>query len=176
MTNNGLAGDAHTGLDVAELPVAVCGLVQVHKVEVDLAPGQFDIGLRVQVKEGLLQCVEAADPHLRWAEGVHPGDDAHNLVVGVGFEGEAADRVAVFEHGLPHHGDGHVGRCAQRGRDRLRLLGYLLERLGAVEVLATGEKPDLVGGEVRNDGTAHEVTPAVVGTDDAVVDAAGCCP
>jgi hypothetical protein len=182
--NNGLAGDAHSRLDVAELPVAVGGLVEVHKVEVDLAPGQFDVGLRVQVEEGLLQRVESADPHLRGAERVHPRDDADNLVLGVCLERQTANRVAVLEHGLPHHGHRHVTRCAKGGRDCLRLLGYLLEGLRTVEVLAAGEKPNLVGGEVGNDGTAHGVTPAVVGTDDAMVDdamvggadAAGCCP
>ena len=40
---------------------------------------------------------------------------------------------------------GRSARRVERGRDRLRLLGDLLERLLAVERLAAGEEPDLGG-------------------------------
>ena len=91
MADDGLARDAQTGLDVAELTVAVRGLVEVHEVEVDVVPGQLDVGLRVQVQERLLQRVEAGDPHLGRAERVHPGDHADDVVARVHLEGEAAD-------------------------------------------------------------------------------------
>ncbi len=45
-----LAGDPETGLDVAELPVAVGGLVEVHEVHVDGRPGQLAVELGVQVQ------------------------------------------------------------------------------------------------------------------------------
>ena len=59
VADDGLAGDAEPGLDVAELAVAVRGLVEVHEVEVDVGPRQLDVRLRVQVQQRLLQRVEA---------------------------------------------------------------------------------------------------------------------
>jgi hypothetical protein len=151
VADHGLADDAEARLDVAELPVAVRGLVEVHEVHVDAAPGQRDVGLRVQVEEGLLQGVEALDPHLRRAERVHPRDEADGGIARVGLEGHAADAVAVLEDGLPHDADGDVRRLLELPGDLLRLLGDLLERLLAVEVLAAGEEPDLVVVEGRGD-------------------------
>ena len=49
MPGDGLAGVRHAGLDVTELAVAVCGLVEVHEVHVDGRPGQFDPVLGVQM-------------------------------------------------------------------------------------------------------------------------------
>jgi hypothetical protein len=92
VADDGLARDAETRLDVAELPVAVGGLVEVHEVEVDLGPGQLDVRLRVQVQQRLLQRVEARDPHLRGAERVHPRDDADDRVVA--FASSASRRMA----------------------------------------------------------------------------------
>ena len=90
---DGLAGHAQAGRDVAELAVAVRGLVEVHEVEVDGVPRQLDVGLRVQVQQRRAQRVEAGDPHLGRRERVHPGDHADDRVVGVGLERGAADRV-----------------------------------------------------------------------------------
>ena len=142
--DDGLAGHAQARLDVPELPVAVGGLVEVHEVEVDLAPRQFDVGLRVEVQQRLLQRVEATDPHLGGAEGVHPGDDPDDLVPRVHVEGEATDAVGILEHGFPHDADGELRKP---GDDGLGLLGDLTEGLFAVEVLAAGDEPDLAGGE-----------------------------
>jgi hypothetical protein len=58
VADDGLARDAEARLDVAELAVAVGGLVEVHEVEVDLGPRQLDVRLRVQVQQRLLQRVE----------------------------------------------------------------------------------------------------------------------
>ncbi len=153
-----LADDAEARLDVAELAVAVRGLVQVHEVHVDAAPGQRDVGLRVQVEEGLLQGVQALDPHLRGAERVHPGDEADGAVARVGLEGHPADAVGVLEDGLPHDAHGDVRRLLELPGDLLRLLGDLLERLLAVEVLAAREEPDLVVVEGGGDA-AHFRAP-----------------
>ena len=46
VTGDGLAGDAQAGLEVAELAIAVGGLVEVHEVHVDLAPRQIAVVLR----------------------------------------------------------------------------------------------------------------------------------
>ena len=59
VADHGLARDPEPGLDVAELPVAVGRLVEVHEVHVEVRPRQFDVGLRVQVEQRLAQQVEA---------------------------------------------------------------------------------------------------------------------
>jgi len=107
VTDHGLARDTEARLHIGELPVTVRRLVEVHEVEVNLRPGELDVGLRVQVEQGLAQGVEAGDPHLGRAEGVHPRDDPDDVVAGVGVEREPADAVGVGEHGLPH--DPHRG-------------------------------------------------------------------
>jgi hypothetical protein len=142
-----LARHAETGLHVAELAVAVGGLVEVHEVEVDVGPGQRHVRLRVQVQQRLAQGVEAADPHLGRAERVHPGRDADDRVVEVRLEHGAADRVGVGQHGLPDEAHGHVGGGGQLVGDGTRLVGDLLQRLFAVEALAPGEEPHLSRGE-----------------------------
>ena len=70
------ARNSDSRLDVAEFPVAVCGLVQVHEVHVETGPGECFVGLRVKVQQRLAQRVEAPDPHLGRGERVHPGDDS----------------------------------------------------------------------------------------------------
>ena len=51
------------GGDEAVLPVAVGGLIQVHKVHVDLIVGDPQVILGSQVAIGLLQIYQAVDPH-----------------------------------------------------------------------------------------------------------------
>ena len=65
MPDHGLAGNAQPGLDVAELPVTVRSLVEVHEVHVDLGPWQRHVGLGVQMQQRLLQRIQPGDPHLR---------------------------------------------------------------------------------------------------------------
>ncbi len=91
MPDDGLPRHSQAGLDVAELAVAVGGLVQVHKVKVDLGPGQRDVNLGVQVQQRFAQRIEASNPHLRRAEGVHPGHHANGVVAGIGLERSPAD-------------------------------------------------------------------------------------
>jgi hypothetical protein len=52
--DDGLAANAEPGQDVRELAVAVCGLIEVHELKVDVGPGQFDVGLGVQVQQRLV--------------------------------------------------------------------------------------------------------------------------
>jgi hypothetical protein len=78
-----LAIQAHAAADKAELAVAVGRLVQVHKVHIDVGPGQVAIILRVQMHERLLERAQAGDPHLGRREGVHPGDQADAVGGGV---------------------------------------------------------------------------------------------
>ena len=155
VTDDGLAGHAHPGLDVGELAVTMGRLVEVHEVEVDLAPGQAVVGLGVQVQQRLLQGIEPADPHLGRREGVHPRDHADDLVGAVGLEREALDRVALLEHRLPDDRDRDVAAGPEGRRDLLRLLRHLGEGLGAVEVLAAREEPDLARVQVGDDRAGH---------------------
>ena len=152
MPDHGGARDVEARLDVAELAVAVRGLVEVHEVEVDLRPGQFDVRLRVQVQQRLLQRVESGDPHLRGAEGVHPGDQPDHR--SSALASRIARRIAALSVStlLPHQRD--RDRSTQHPGDLARLLGHLAEGLLAVEALAAGEEPDLEGLQVGDDRAA----------------------
>src|SRR5699024_10985953 len=152
VAHDGLAVHAQAGGDVAELAVAVRGLVEVHEVHVDRGPGQLDVRLGVQVQQRGAQRIQALDPHLRGGEGVHQGDDAHAGRVRVPGQGDLADRVTVGEHRLPEDLHRDVARGIERLGDGAGLLGDLDERLGAVQALAAGQEPDLACGE----GVVHE--------------------
>ena len=54
MTDDRLPAQTHSRLDEPELAVAVCRLVQVHEVHVDLGPRQLAVELGVQMEQGLL--------------------------------------------------------------------------------------------------------------------------
>ena len=147
VADDGLPAQRQPGLDVAELAVAVRGLVQVHEVEVDVGPRQRDVGLRVQVEQRLVEGAEPGDPHLGRAEGVHPGDDADHGVTVVRRQHDPPDLVRLGEHRLPHDPDGNGRGRLERARDLRGLPGNLLKRLRTVEVLASGQEPDLEVGE-----------------------------
>ena len=74
---DGLPSEPHPRREVAEFPVAVRRLVQVHEVHVDLGPRELAVELRVEVEERLLEAAETGDPHLRGRKRVHPGDHTH---------------------------------------------------------------------------------------------------
>ena len=144
MADDRLAGDAETSLDVTEFAVAVGGLIEVHEVEVDVGPRQFDVCLRVQMQQRLRERIEPGDPHLRGRERVHPGDQADDVVVRVRVEGGTADGIGVLQNRLPDDLHGNVAGRIEGAGNLLGLVGDLAEGLLAVEVLASGEEPDLV--------------------------------
>jgi hypothetical protein len=150
VSDGDLALEAHPGRDEPELPVAVGGLVQVHEVHVDVGPGNPPVELRVQVQEGLAEDVEPGDPHFGRRERVHPGDDAHAGIIGVRLERQPANLVGAGQDGLEddshREGRGGIEGCG----DRLRVFGDRLEGLGAIEVLAPRDEPDLVGVEIQH--------------------------
>src|SRR5699024_902788 len=55
MSCDGLACYSHSSGDVAELPVTVSCLVEVHEVHVDARPWQCAVGLGVQVQQRLAE-------------------------------------------------------------------------------------------------------------------------
>ena len=105
VAGDGLAGQPESGLDVGELAVAVGGLVQVHEVHVDLAPGEIAVELGVEMEKRLPQSLQAGDPHPRRRERVHPGDDADALVGGAGLDAGGQDRVRILISRLIHPED-----------------------------------------------------------------------
>jgi hypothetical protein len=98
----------------------------------------------VRVQEGLAQRVEATDPHLRGREGVHPGDHADAVVVGVGLEHQAADRCGVRQRRLGND----LGRDLLGGGEGVGDLGglvaHLQQNVVAVEALTARQEPDLL--------------------------------
>ncbi len=78
------AAYAHARADMPEFAVAMGALVKVHEVHVHGFPGNFRIVLGVEVKHGLVENLQAVDPHLCGRECVHPCDyaGAARIVVG----------------------------------------------------------------------------------------------
>ena len=134
-------GDAHPGADVAELDVAVGALVQVHEVHVDVAPRNLRVVLGVEVQEGLLQGLEALDPHLGGGEGVHPGDDADALLLVVRGLHHGLDLLAGVGGTLIDDLDGNVARRIQAFHHFLGMSVDGDHRISAVEELRTGHPP-----------------------------------
>ena len=143
MTDDRGASQAQAREDVGVFAVTVRRLVQVHEVHVDAVPGDLDIGLGRQVQQGLAQDLEASDPHLGGAEGVHPGDDAEDAVVRAGLEHRTLDGVGVLQDGLPHDRRGKQVGFVEQANNLLGLLRNLRQRFLAVQVLAAGDEPDL---------------------------------
>ena len=153
-------GDPEPGLDVAELPVAVGGLVEVHEVEVDRAPRQLLVGLGVQVQHRLVERRQPGDPHLGRAERVHPGDDPDDVRLtrcASRMVWRIASRDVSTGFHTTRHGD--VVGGVEHLDDLLRLGRDLGQDLVAVHRLAAGEEPDLLVGEIRRDVATHHMTP-----------------
>ena len=144
MAHHHLAVQAHAGADETKLPVAVRRLVGVHKVHVDVGPRNVAVELRVQVRQRLLQDFQPVYPHFSGGKRVHPGNQAHAIFGGVGLLHELENLLRTSEHRLVHHFDGQLS--PQLGGNLLGVLGYLLQRFGAVEVLAAGDEPGFVVG------------------------------
>ena len=135
------AAHVETGADVAKLAVAVGALVEVHEVHVHRIPGYLGIVLCVEVEQRLAQLLQAVYPHLGGREGVHPGDDADALAVGVGLEHHALD-VFRRHHGAfvyDLHGDGAGGVDAVDHFAGVRL--YDAHGFLTVEHLCAGDPP-----------------------------------
>ena len=135
VAHDDLALNAHAGHDVAVLAVAVCGLVLVHVVHVDGVIGDLLQILRVQVAQGLPVLLKAEDPGLCRGEGVHPGDHACAVLIGIGIVECLADQGVVDQGGLP---DDLVGQNAGSVHELDHLLGvrrHVAQALISVQVL-----------------------------------------
>ena len=139
-----LAGHAHTGADVSELDVAVGTLVQVHEVHVHGFPGYLGVVLGVEVEQGLLQGLQTLDPHLGGREGVHPGDDAHALVVVVGGLHHGFHFLAAVGGAFVHHLDGDDAAVVQSVDHLFRMGVNGHHGVASVEELCACYPPNLV--------------------------------
>jgi hypothetical protein len=83
-------------------------------------------------------------------ERVHPRDHADALRVGVGLQHRPPDRRRLGEHRQADDLGGQAARGREHALDLRGLLGDLFEGLRPVQVLAAGEKPDLLLGHVRS--------------------------
>ena len=81
VANNNLARNTHASADMTELDVAVCRLVEVHEVHVDVVPWNFCVVLCMEVEERFLKRLKTLNPHLCWRECVHPCDDTYTLFI-----------------------------------------------------------------------------------------------
>ena len=147
VADDDLARQAHAGVDEPGLAVAVRRLVEVHEVHVDRVPRQLGVELRVQMRERLLQDVEAADPHLRRREGVHPEDQAGAIGIGIRLEAQIGDLVGRGQQRLEHRLQRQRFRLGEAGGDLLGVGGDLFERSRAIEVLRPANEPDFRVGE-----------------------------
>ncbi len=157
---DGLPRHAHPRQQVAELPVAVGRLVQVHVVHVDLPPRQVAVELGVQVQQRLLQRRQARDPHSGGRERVHPRDHADAVIRAVRGQDLPADPVGLGDDRLVDDAyrnrvDPVERRCELRG-----VLGDVLQDLVPVERLTPGEEPELQLVEPRPATYAHACSSA----------------
>jgi hypothetical protein len=148
VADDDLARQAHARVDEPGLAVAVRRLVEVHEVHVDRVPRQLGVELRVQMRERLLQDVEAADPHLRRREGVHPQNQAGAIGIGIRVETQLRDLVGRRQQRLEHGLQRQLLRFGEAGGDLLGVGGDLLERPRPVEMLRPADEPDFRVGEV----------------------------
>ncbi len=137
-----LAVQAQAAADKAKLAVAMGRLVEVHKVHIDVGPGDVAVVLGVQMRKRLLERAQAGDPHLGRREGVHPGDQADALLGGVGLQHQLVDRPGVVSTDLNTTLTEIAAASSSAFGNHPRVLGDMLERLGAIQVLAAGDKPE----------------------------------
>ena len=143
-----LAIQAKPRADEAEFAVAVSRLVEVHEVHVDGRPRDVAVELRVQMTERLGEPGQAPDPHLGRAEGVHPRDETDAIGLSVRVAQRRGDLVGGRDHRLEHELDRQPGPGVEPGDDLPGVGRDLLQRLGAVKVLAAGDEPDFKVGKV----------------------------
>ena len=144
MADDDLARNAETGHDVAELTVAVGGLVEVHEVHVDGLPRNLLVVLGGQLQQRLGKHFEATDPHLGRGEGVAPSDHTDDVRVGRGFGHEGLDAVGGLQGGLEHDLGRDLAGVVQEVDYFAGLLSHLAQRFLAVQVLRTDAEPDFL--------------------------------
>ena len=154
MANDHLARQTHARVDEARLPVAVRRLVQVHEVHIDRIPRQIAIELSMEMDERLLQRVQAAHPHFRRREGMHPKDEAGAVGIGIRLEAKLGDFIRGREKRLEASLQREFRRVRERARDLSPVRRDLLKRPGSVKMLRAANEPDFRIGEIDH-GSPH---------------------
>ena len=139
-----LVVEAEASVEITVLAVAVCALVEVHVVEVDRVIRDLVEVLRRKVQQRLLQELRAADPVLRRGEGVHPGDDACDVVIVVDILHELRNAVSRRHDALELDRVRELATLIELLDDVFRIAGNVLELLLTIEELGTSDKPELV--------------------------------
>jgi hypothetical protein len=147
MTDDNLAIEPQSRVDEACLTVAMCGLVQVHKIHVDLTPRQIAIKLRVQMQERLAKSLQPSDPHLRWRERMHPEDETRAICFAACLLTHLPDLLRPGDERFEDKGQRHALGAIQPVDDLLRVSGDLLQWPGPIKVLRAGYKPNFRGRE-----------------------------
>ena len=106
VADDDLSLQAHARADEPELAPAVGRLVEVHKVHVDRVPGDVAVELGVEVDKGLLQRLQARDPHLGRAKGVHPGDQTDAVLSSIGLHTQIEDLLRCGQDRLENDSGG----------------------------------------------------------------------
>ena len=144
--------EAEAGVEVAVFAVAVRALVQVHIVEINRVVGDAVEVLRREVQQRLLQQHRAADPILRGGEGVHPGDDARDLVVVIDVFHELRDAVRRRHDALADDLVRQLAALVELVGDGLRVARDVSELLLAVEELRAGDEPEFIVSDLFHNG------------------------
>ena len=139
-----LAAQAHACADVSELAVAVCRLVEVHEIHIHRIPRNLAVVLSVEVEQGLVELLQAVNPHLGGAECVHPRDDADTLVVGIrclergGYLGGRVYRTFIY------HLYGEFARSVETLYHLVAVSVHGYDCVAAIEQLCAGYEPDFI--------------------------------
>ncbi len=149
---NHLLPQAHPRGDKPVLAVAVGGLVQVHEVHVDAVPRDVSVELRVDVQQGLLKRLEAADPHLGRRKRVHPGNHAGAGRVVVRLHDGAVDFFRISHDRMENDRAGNRRVRVEAVHHGPGVFVHPAEHVRAVQVLAADEKIEFIFLQRCHDG------------------------
>ncbi len=148
--HHNLAIQPQPARNMPKLAIPMRRLVQVHKIHVNRRPRQRPIELRVQMQKGLRQRLQPRNPHLCRRERVHPQDQPRTLFRHIRVSTEPADLIRRRQHRFEHDCCRDARLCAQRGRNRLRVLRHPLQRSRPIQVLAPRAKPNFQRLQIRH--------------------------
>jgi len=99
--------------------------------------------LRVEMKQRFAQQPQPVNPHFGRREGVAPGNQTRAVGIRAGPLAEGGGLLRAFDYRLKQDGGGDAGRAVQGVGDLPGVGRDLLQRLGAIKALASGDEPEL---------------------------------
>ena len=142
MPNHNFSFFAHPGHDVPKLPVSVRRLIEVHEIHINTLPWNGRIELRMQMAKRFLQLLQTPYPHFCRREGVHPGDDANASLIVIRGQAKLLNTIGRSDDLLLNQVYGDRIRRVQSLNNTSSIRSYLLQCFRAVQMLATGYKPN----------------------------------